>query len=370
MQAISRQQQKAGQRASWFYDQLRNLTGDDPPSQQAVLEELAYLDDDTGYQPTPASLPQTALWVASGWQRDIAVAELPVIAREILSTPSRRPSQWAQEVLTAAGHQAIAAAAARAAGQAAASGHWTREQRTLRRLSDQQSATIPSQPDNRLLASRLRDCPVPDETLTGEIGEPLFTRTIFKAAAVAAAIASGTTDHPAVLRATFTAARHITLAGYRAAGLTSGRPRALIAGGTALLILGLVAVIQGSSLLGLTGILLLLTGAYLTALGTWSLSLRILRLTAAVIVASMVLLPGTPAARSWLFGKGCELSVCPGTGQAGHLLPWFRGPWHWPIFALLVVLLLLVLTRRPVRAASRRRTKPPRSRIRQPADGR
>jgi patatin-related protein len=362
VQAISRQQQ-AGQRASWFYDRLRNLTGDDPPSQQAVLEELAYLDDDTGYQPTPASLPQTALWIACGWQRDIAVAELPVIAREILSTPSRRPSQWAQEVLTAAGHQAIAAAAARAAGQAAASGHWTREQRTVRRLSDQQSVTTPSQPDNRLLASRLRDCPVPDEKLTREIGEPLFTRTIFRAAAVAAAIASGTTDHPAVLRTTFTAARHITLAGYRAATLTSGRPRALIAGGTALLILGLVAVIQGSSLLGLTGILLLLTGAYLTALGTWSLSPRILRLTAAVIVAGVVLLPGTPAARSWLFGKGCELALCPGTGQAGHLLPWFRGPWHWPIFALLVVLLLLVLTRRPVRAASRRRTKPPRPRI-------
>ena len=123
-----------------------------------------------------------------------------------------------------------------------------------------------------------------------------------------------------------------------------------------LLVLGLVAVIQGSSLLGLTGIVLVLTGAYLTALGTWSLSLRMLRLTAAVIVAGVVLLPGTPAARSWLFGNGCGPRACPGAGQAGHLLPWFRGSWHWPIFALLVVLLLL--TRRPIRTASRRGTKP------------
>jgi patatin-related protein len=356
--AISRQQQKAGQRASWFYDQLRDLTGDDPPSQQAVLNELAYLDDETGHQPTPASLPQTALWVASGFQRDIAAAELPVIAREILCTPSRRPSHWAQEVLTAAGHQAIMAAAARAAGEAAASGHWTREQRRVRRLSEQLAASPPGQPDDRLLATRLRDCPVPDETLAAEIGEPSFTRTITKAAAVAVAIASGTADRPPLLKATFAAARHTTLAGYRATVLTRGQPRALIAGGIVLLVLGLVAVIQGSSLLGLTGIALILTGVYLTALGTWSLSLRMLRFTAAVIVAGVVLLPGTPAARSWLFGNDCGPPACSGTGHAGHLLPWFRGSWHWPLFALLVVLLLLLLTRRPIRTASRRGTRP------------
>jgi patatin-related protein len=353
VQAITRRQHKPGQRASWFYDQLRDLTGDDPPSQQAVLRELAYLDDDTGAQPTPASLPQTALWVASAWQTDIAAAELPVIAREILSAPSRRYSQWAFEVLNAAGHQAIAAAAARAACEAAASGHWTRGQKAIRQLNEQQAAAVPSQPDDRLLATRLRDCPVPDETLAGEIGGPLFTRTVVKAAAVAAAIASGTTDHPYLLRATFTAARNTTLAGYRATRLTSGRPRALIAGGTTLLILGLVAVIQGSSLLGLTGIALLLTGAYMTALGTWSLRLRVLRFTAVIIVSAVVLLPGTPAVRRWLFGDGCGPISCAGTGQAGHLLPWFRGPWHWPIFALLVVLLLFTLARRSVRAASR-----------------
>jgi len=238
----------------------------------------------------------------------------------------------------------------------------------VRRLSEQQAANTPRQPDDRLLAARLRDCPVPDETLAAEIGEPLLTQTLMKAAAVAAAIASGTADRPPLLKATFAAARHTTLAGYRATGLTSGQPRALIAGGTALLVLGLVAVIQGSSLLGFTGIVLVLTGAYLTALGTWSLSLRMLRLTAAVIVAGVVLLPGTPAARSWLFGNGCGPPTCSGTGQAGHLLPWFRGSWHWPIFALLVVLLLLVLTRRPIRTASLRGTKPRRNGAAIPAD--
>jgi patatin-related protein len=350
IQAITRRQQQPGQRATWFYDQLRELAGDDPPSPQTVLKELAYLDDDTGDQPIPASLPQTALWVACAWQVDIAAAELPVIAREILSTPSRRPSQWAHDVLSAAGQQHIATAAAQAAGEAATSGSWTPNQKALRQLNNEQTTT----PDHRRLADMLRTCPVPDETLKSEIGEPLFTRTITKAAAVAAAIASGTTDRPSLLGATFTAARHATLAGYRAAGLTSGRSRALIMGGIPLLILGFVAVIQGSSLLGLTGIVLLLTGAYMTWVGTWSLNLRVLRFTTVIIGSAVVFLPGTPVVRSWLFGDGCGPPECAENGQAGHLLPWFRGPWHWPIFAGLVVLVVLVLTRRPVRAIRRR----------------
>ena len=163
---------------------------------------------------------------------------------------------------------------------------------------------------------------------------------------------------PPLLKATFAAARHVTLAGHRAARLTSGRPRALITGGIALIVLGLVAVIQGSSLLGLTGIVFLLTGAYMAALGTWSLSLRILRFTAVIIVSAVVLLPGTPVVRRWLFGDGCGQPGCAGNGEAGHLLPWLRGSWHWPIFALLLVLLLLALSRQRARATSRLGGKP------------
>ncbi len=340
--------QQPGRRAKWFYDQLLHMLMDGVESDErhAILDELAYLDDDTGERPTPASLPLTALWVASSWQQSIAATELPVIAREILSTPCRHHSHWAQEVLVAAGQPALATAAARAATEAAASGHWSRAQRTLRKLSDQEEGAESRQRDPRLVARRLADCPVPAETLATEVGEPLFTRTASKAAAVAAAVVTGAKRPPSAVRAIFTTSRHVTMAGYRAAVITGGRPRALIAGGAVVLLLGLVAAIQGASLLGLTGILLLLFGAYLVALGTWWASWRALRLVAVVTIVGLVFLPDTPVARRWLFGEACGARSCPNSGEVGHLLPWLRGSWHWPIFAAFVVVLLVILTRR------------------------
>jgi len=357
---ITRSQQR-GQRATWFYDQLRHtlMDGAESDERQAILDELAYLDDDTGEKHTPASLPLTALWVASSWQQSIAATELPVIAREILSTPSRRHSHWAQEVLVTAGQAALATAAARVATEAAASGHWSQARRTLRKLSEQEERAESYQGDPRLVARRLADCPVPAESLSTEIGEPLFTRTASKAAAVAAAVVAGAKKPPSALRAIFTTSRHVTMAGYRAAVISGGRPRALIAGGAVALLLGLVAAIQGASLLGFTGLLLLLFGAYLVALGTWWASWRALRLIAVVTIAGLVFLPDTPLARRWLFGEPCGGRFCANTGEVGHLLPWLRGSWHWPIFALSVVLLLVILTRRggapgPRRQGSRR----------------
>jgi hypothetical protein len=357
--AIAKSQQP-GQRANWFYDQLLHtlMDGVESHERHAILAELAYLDDGTGQKPTPASLPVTALWVASSWQQRIAATELPVIAREILSTPSRRHSHWAQEVLVAAGQPALATAAARAATEAAASGHWSRAQRALRKLSDQHESAESRQPDPGLVARRLADCPVPAETLATEVGEPLFTRTASKAAAVAAAVVTGAKKPPSAIRAIFTTSRHVTMAGYRAAVITRGRPRALIAGGAVVLLLGLVAAIQGGSLLGLTGILLLLFGGYLVALGTWWASWRALRLVAVVTIAGLVFLPDTPVARRWLFGDACGARSCPNSGQVGHLLPWLRGSWHWPILAALVVVLLVILTRhRPAVPGPRRQRR-------------
>jgi len=245
------------------------------------------------------------------------------------------------------------------ATEAAASGHWSQARRTLRKLSEQEERAESYQGDPRLVARRLADCPVPAESLSTEIGEPLFTRTASKAAAVAAAVVAGAKKPPSALRAIFTTSRHVTMAGYRAAVISGGRPRALIAGGAVALLLGLVAAIQGASLLGFTGLLLLLFGAYLVALGTWWASWRALRLIAVVTIAGLVFLPDTPLARRWLFGEPCGGRFCANTGEVGHLLPWLRGSWHWPIFALSVVLLLVILTRRggapgPRRQGSRR----------------
>jgi patatin-related protein len=341
-------QQPLGQRTGWFYDQLRLKIADgfQAPDRQAVLDELGYLDDESGAQPTPASLPQTALWLALSWQRSIAAAELPVVAREILSTPARHHSRWAREVLVAAGHPALATAAAQVATEAAASGHWSREQQRLRELSDLQDRAGPGQRDPAVVAARLADCPVPSETLAAEVGEPLFTRTFSKAAAVAAAVASSARKPPSALRAIFTTSRHVTLAGYRAAVVTSGRPRTLLLAGVGVLLVGLVAAIQGATLLGLSGIVLVLIGAYLLALGTWHVGRRVFRVIGAVGILCLVILPGTPVLRRWLFGTGCGGSSCQNAGEAGHLLPWLRGPWHWIVAAVVVLALVVLLVRR------------------------
>ncbi len=134
-----------GSRRAWFYDRLRELFGGgaDPDevigvaadgsdirlTRQAVFTELRFLDDITARVPT--SLPLTSMWVARSWQKCITEVELPVLAREMLSTPSTRAHPWAAQVLDAAGSPARAQAAARAAVAAVMDGNWTAEQRRL-----------------------------------------------------------------------------------------------------------------------------------------------------------------------------------------------------------------------------------------------
>ncbi|MFJ3307692.1 patatin-like protein [Streptomyces sp. NPDC086549] len=134
-----------GSRRAWFYERLRDLFahGTDPDdfvdvradgtdirlTREAVFDELSFLDDPTA--PMPPSLPLTSMWVAKAWQRCVAEVELPVIAREMMSTPSARPHVWAARVLDAAGSPARAQAAARTAVAAVMDGNWTAEQRRL-----------------------------------------------------------------------------------------------------------------------------------------------------------------------------------------------------------------------------------------------
>ena len=72
------------------------------------------------------------------------------------------------------------------------------------------------------MVAKLNDCPVPREKLGNEIGEPLFTRTVTKAAAVAAAATAETPEIPFVLRPVLATIRGATLLVYRLAALTHG----------------------------------------------------------------------------------------------------------------------------------------------------
>jgi hypothetical protein len=110
---------------------------------------------------------------------------------------------------------------------------------------------------------------VPDETLSGEVGTSLFTKTATKAVAVATAAMTNLEHPPVALKPLMTSARTVTLTGYRATGVTGGRARRLIALGCVLLAAGAILAIQHAILLGFTGVDLALTGAYLVVLGTW-----------------------------------------------------------------------------------------------------
>jgi hypothetical protein len=362
--------------AEWFYGQLRDrlLDGEEPAGQKigtaadgtplllttaAVKNELANLDQPQ--TPIPASLPLTALWVALAWQRWIAATELPVVAGQILSTPSRYSSAWATDVLDLAGSTARATAAAQAAVAAVTTGQWTAPQRRLIHQEAKGEAAQAAPPDPGKLAAKLQDCPVPRETLAKEVGEPLFTRTITKAAAVATA--TGVKEPPAALRPVFATSRSVTLTGYRASVVTGGRARGLIIGGAVGLGIGILLATQRATLVGLSGVVLALVGAYLLALGAWSLSLRLLSALAAFTAVGLLLLPATPVARRWLFGTGACMDTRCSDHDIGVIgrdaLPWLRQPWWHVLVVLAGFLLLVVLLSGVPRKAwqTRRRTK-------------
>ena len=121
--------QAMGARVQWFLEKLHEQFPALVPETDAIRAELAYLDDET--RPMPLSLPETSMWVAAMWQRHIAVAELPVVAREIVANPTLRTNDWAVDVLIKAKSAKSVVAAAQGAAAAVTTGHWTKEQKKL-----------------------------------------------------------------------------------------------------------------------------------------------------------------------------------------------------------------------------------------------
>ncbi|MFD0169210.1 patatin-like protein [Streptomyces decoyicus] len=351
------------ERSRWFYEELRLnvLDGMEPagwPVQSSgepeilltadkVRDELKYLDDPA--QPVPASLPLTSLWVALCWQEWIAANELPVVAQQMLSTPATRHDPWARKVLEEAGSLDMALAAAQAATSAAVSRHWSRQQRKL--IDSARESGVAVEPVNaQAVAAALATCPIPDETLAKELGQPLFTRTVTKALATATGALTGFKEPPRSVKPFFSSARTVTMVAYRAAGLTSGSPRVLTVLGLAFTALAIWAMNGDGALLGLTAVVLLVIGFLLLALAAWGLSRRLLPAFLALILAALIVI-GATVKRSWLFGTKAEKPPCCGAepyadaGWVGrNVLPWLQeSAWHPLIaFAGLIVLSVLI----------------------------
>ena len=327
----------ARQLAATFFNRLAAIRGDvdgdfDTHADKA-LDDLSYLDHPD--EDPPLSLPNTTLWLAAAWQAPIVQVELPVVAKEALATPTRRDQSWASEVLRNAGHGAEVEAAARLAVARVASGRRARLERA-KPAPPPAGSPVTSSPSS--LVALLPDCPVSNETLAQERGEPLFTKTVAKAAAVATAAATAFERPPTTIKTVFATARTTTLTGYRAANTVGFWPRRLILAGLALAVLGGILAAQRSTLFGLTGVALLLAGLYVFSFGVWGLSRELfnalIAMTIVVGLAALII----PATRRAVLGTDDD--------DAGWvsdtLVPWLRDRW-WALLLVLAVLVVIPL---------------------------
>jgi patatin-related protein len=298
------ERQPAGDRAEWFYNELLELLDfqapadepmERPPTsrlltEKAVKKELSYLDDHT--KAIPASLPVTALWVARTWQRDIAATELPVVAKQIQKTDPN--NSWAGDV-----------------------------------LEKPELPSNPGAPGTDPVAVNLSKCPVPDETFGKELATPLFRRTATKAAAVTTASVGATIKNPpSVVRSVLATVRTVTLAGYRAVKATSDSVWWLVTFAVLSLAAGVWGLIQDTVWLGLSGIVLVLLGAYLITIVAWGKKflLYVPGVTLVVAVGALV----SPVVREKLFGESdSDLGVV-----GDYVIPWLQDPW-WHVVLVL-----------------------------------
>lgn len=325
LQIISNDAERAGtSRVSWLISQLSEIAGSLPGSsadepaltlgdgavidQAAIEKELAFLDDPEA--PVPASIPLTALWVARAWQRAVIDDEIPGLADAIgVDKPG---ADWSP----------------------AASIAWARDVRSGKIAAD----------------SRLAACPVPDETLRTEAGSPLMIRTLAKAAATTAGALASVKQLPAAGKPILSTLRTVTLGGYRAVTAAGARPQRMIGIGALLLVVGTVAAVVQSSLLGLTGVAVAAIGTYLIAFGAWQKGGRLLAAITGVTITAALAALATTWVRQHLFGTSTT-----NPGWLGRNLHWVGDSWWrpWAVLAaiLLAGALIAVVIPRAVRSA-------------------
>ena len=349
------------QPSDWFFRQLCDIAGAPGKtafgiSEESLRKDLAFLDD-PGIE-VPASLPNVALWVALALQRYIAAEELAAVAGQIRNPANgspRGPAQgWLDQYDTAltgkppggpgsgvldpasifkrleeagvpsrkridtflGGLEALlgkAPAAVRTelgylqkgeqfippaltalqawAGEDLAA---AADQGTLRPVFD--DAWIGR------VAATLDTCPIAAETLSGEIGTPLFTRTVTQALAVATEAATATTGKPpATLAPTISMARTVTTAAYLVTKDTAGGAKALIWLGLLALGVGIASMFVSIPIVGTAGLAVLLTGAILLGIGLWRRSLYAAGFVVAIAIALIAAAPWLPYLHRHLF---------------------------------------------------------------------
>ena len=346
--------------ADWFFRRLCDIVGAPDKaafgiSEESLHQDLAFLDNPD--KQVPASLPNVALWVALALQRYIAAEELTAVAGQIRNPANGSPRGpalgWLDQYDTALtgkppggpgggildpasiyNHLVAAGVPSRKridtflGGLEALLGKapdpvrnelgylrkgeqfippalnalkgWAGEhlaaaagQGTLRPVFDETWVDR--------VAATLGACPIADEKLSGDIGTPLFTRTVTQALAVATEAATATGGKPpATLAPTISMARTVTTAAYLVTK-NAGGAKALIWLGLLALGVGIASMFVSIPIVGTVGLVVLLTGAILLGIGLWRRSLYVAGLVVAIAIALIAAAPWLPYLHRHLF---------------------------------------------------------------------
>ena len=375
---------------AWFYEKLLGIAGEPGPearalgiTEQSLRADLAFLDDPT--QPVPASLPNVALWVALPLQRYIAAEELTAVAGQIRNPANGSPHGpalgWLQQYDAAltgkppgnvAGDILDPASICQRLAEAkvpprkridtflggleALLGKAPAGVRTelsflqkaepvippaldaLQSWAGEQLAAAARQGPLRpafgeawvsRVAATLSTCPIADETLSGEIGTPLFTRTVTQALAVATEAGTATSGKPpATLAPAISTARTVTTAAYLVTKGTGGGAKALIWLGLLAFGVGIASMFVTIPIVGTAGLIVLFTGAILLGVGLWRRSLYVAGLVIALAIALIAAAPWLPYLHRYLF-----------SWLARTALPFMdHHAWVWTALFLLVLM--------------------------------
>lgn len=375
---------------TWFYEKLRDIVGEPGQdvnalgiTEQDLREELAFLNDPG--KEVPPSLPNLALWAALPLQRFIAAEELTAVAGQIRNpangTPRGLARGWLDQYDTALTgkppgnlsggildpaniYQRLVEAKVPPRkridtfigglepllGKAPAA---VREELGFLRQAEpfippalnalqgwagehlaaaaHDGSLRPSFDEAWVsrVAETLRTCPIPDEKLDGEVGTPLFTRTVTQALAVATAAGTATTAKPpATLAPTFSTARTVTTAAYLVTKGTGGGAKALILLGLAALGIGIFSMFVSVPIVGTIGLAVLLVGAILLGVGLWRRSLYVAGLVIALAIGVIAAAPWLPYLHQHLFSWLTDTAI-----------PFMdRHAWVWTAIFLFVLL--------------------------------
>ncbi len=227
-------------------DALADVAGSPAPAE--VRAELAVLSDLTA--PVPAGLAATSLWVAGGFQRDIAARELVGLAEavrhDIAGGVHARPTT---EFLASVDAALVSAGPPTAAAAAAPAGQ-----------------VLPSS----AVEGVLRACAVSDERITDSAQGSILATDLARIVAVMTSWLAAARFLPRPMWPVAFLLRTAARIGYELVrDITHRRRRVVIAFGLLLVVVGVVAALVGSGLVGGLGVVAALVGLVIVGVPGW-----------------------------------------------------------------------------------------------------